>query len=128
VFDPRAIFAVGSGAAIGGILRYLVGAAVIARAGAAAAPVATLAINVSGSFFIGVVLGITRERGDLSPLWRLFLATGILGGYTTFSTFSFEALGLGTSGALPAATAYCVASVVLGIAAAYAGLVLARLV
>ncbi len=128
MIDPRAILAVGSGAALGGVLRLLIGAFVVARGGVAAAPYATLFINVSGSFLIGLVLGTLQVRTDVSPLWRLFLATGILGGYTTFSTFSFEALSLGSSGALFAGGAYCVASVVLGIGAAYVGLALARIV
>jgi len=128
VGDFRTLLAVGFGAALGGISRLLVGEFVTVRAGAAAAPYATLFINVSGSFVIGLVLGMLQTRSDVSPLWRLFIATGILGGYTTFSAFSFEALGLGLNGALAAAAAYCVASVGCGIAAAYAGLALARFV
>ena len=128
MIDPRAIFVVGCGAALGGIVRLLINAAVVARAGIGAAPLATLFINVSGSFLIGLVLGALQTRADVSPLWRVFLATGILGGYTTFSTFSFEALGLASSGATFAAVAYSVGSVLLGIGAAYAGLALARVV
>ena len=126
MFDLRALLAVGSGAAFGGMLRFLVTALVTARAGVAFAPSATLFINVSGSLLIGLTLGMLETRGAVSPLWRLFIATGILGGYTTFSTFSFEALSLTSSGATLAAWAYVVASVALGIGAAYAGLALAR--
>ncbi|GAC1299676.1 MAG: hypothetical protein NVSMB19_04480 [Vulcanimicrobiaceae bacterium] len=127
MFDPRTIFAVGAGAALGGILRYAIGVAVVARSGLWAAPFATLFINVSGSFAIGLVLGMLQSRTDVSPLWRPFVVTGILGGYTTFSTFSFEALTFGSSGTTLAAGAYCAASVVLGVGAAYAGLALARI-
>ena len=84
-----------------------------------------MGINVSGSFLIGIVVGVVASRPGLSPLWRLFLATGILGGYTTFSTFSLDALELARGG-LGASFAYVVASVVVGIGAAYAGLSLAR--
>jgi len=128
VFDPRALVVVGSGAAFGGILRFLIGAVVVARAGVSAAPYATLFINVSGSFLIGLALGTLQLRSDVSPLWRLFVATGILGGYTTFSTFSIDALALGSRGTLVVAGGYCIASVALGIGAASAGLALARLV
>ena len=128
MIDPRAIFVVGLGAGLGGIVRLLVNAIVVARAGIGAAPLATLFINVSGSFLIALVLGTLQARTDVSPLWRVFLATGILGGYTTFSTFSFEALGLISRGATVAAVAYGAGSVILGIAAAYLGLALARVV
>lgn len=127
MLDMRAILAVASGAALGGVSRLLITSFVVARGGGAYAPVATLFINVSGSFLIGVVLGIVQVRGDVSPLWRLFLATGILGGYTTFSTFSYEAFALGASGATIAAAGYVAGSVALGIGAAYAGLALARI-
>ena len=126
MIDLRVILTVGLGAAIGGILRLLVTQLVVARAGAGYAPVATVIINVSGSFFIGAVIEIAGTRADLSPLWRYFLATGILGGYTTFSTFSFEALTLAGGGLALTSALYVVASVGLGIAGAFAGVVTAR--
>jgi CrcB protein len=121
--DARVYLAVGVGAAIGGILRLLVTQFVVARAGAGLAFYATVFINISGSFLIGVVLQLSASRTDLSPLWRYFLATGILGGYTTFSTFSFEALTLASSGLWVTAAGYVLGSVALGIAGAYAGIV-----
>jgi len=127
VVDLPAIVVVGAGAALGGILRLLVTSFVVARAGVDAAPLATLGINVVGSFFIGIVVGIVQSRAEISPLWRLFLATGILGGFTTFSTFSLDALTLGTNGAT-AAAGYVAGSVALAIAFAYAGLALGRTV
>ena len=128
VFDLRPYFVVACGAALGGVLRYAVSSAVILRFGTLSAPLATLIINVSGSFFIGVVLETARVRTHLIPLWRPFLATGILGGYTTFSTFSFEALMLYDQGQTLTATAYIVASIVLGLIGVYAGVGLARVV
>ena len=124
--ELRAILAVGGGAALGGILRLLVTQLVVARAGPGTTPWATLFINVSGSFLIGIVVEMTQTRADASPLWRLFLATGILGGYTTFSTFSYEALGLASGGFAPAAALYVLASVALGIAGAWGGIAAAR--
>jgi fluoride exporter len=120
------ILAVGGGAALGGILRLLITQLVVARAGAGNAFYATLFINVSGSFLIGVVLELAQTRGDVQPLWRLFLATGILGGYTTFSTFSYEALALASGGAAVTAALYVLGSVALGIAAAYGGIAAVR--
>lgn len=120
-----AIVVVGFGAALGGIMRLLVTTLVVARAGAGAAPIATFGINVVGSLAIGVVVGAVESRAGLSPLWRLFFATGILGGFTTFSTFSLDALALGAPGAF-SAMAYVGASVVVGIALAYAGLAVGR--
>ncbi len=127
MIDARLIAAVGAGAAIGGIARLLVSQLVVARAGPAYGFYATLFINASGSFFIGVVLETTRLTGT-GPIWRSFLATGILGGYTTFSTFSFEALNLALNGALPAAIWYVAGSVTLGVAGAFAGILGARAV
>ncbi len=126
MFDLRVILVVGLGAGIGGILRLVVTQLVIAWAGLNLAPAATLFINVSGSFLIGVVVETAGARADLSPLWRYFLATGILGGYTTFSTFSLEALTISTAGFVPLSAAYVAGSVILGIAAAYGGVATAR--
>ena len=126
MIDWRAVVAVAAGAAIGGALRYVVGQLFLQRFGPGF-PYGTLFINVSGSFLIGIVaqLALTRAFG-ITPLVRLLLATGILGGYTTFSTFSLDALTLLESGAMPALV-YSVASVVLGFGGAALGVVLARL-
>jgi CrcB protein len=126
VIDLRTVLAVGLGAAIGGIGRLVVTQLVVARAGAGAAPWATMFINVSGSFLIGMVIEVAMSRTGLSPMWRYFLATGILGGYTTFSTFSFEALSYWTAGLALTAAFYVAGSVVLGIAGAFAGILTAR--
>ena len=126
MIDWRALAVVGLGAALGGVLRLLVTQVVVARAGAGYAQYATMFINVSGSFCIGVIIEIAQTRAELSPLWRYFIATGILGGYTTFSTFSFEALTLLGGGLAASAAFYLVGSVVLGIAAAFCGIATAR--
>ncbi len=124
--DLRAILVVAIGAAIGGVLRLLITQFVVGRYGAGLAFYATLFINVTGSFAIGVVVELAATRANINPLWRSFLATGLLGGYTTFSTFSYEALTL-FSGALTAtALSYVAASVALGIAGSLTGIATAR--
>jgi fluoride exporter len=126
MIDLRAVVAVGLGAAIGGIGRMLLTQFVVARGGISTAPYATMFVNVSGSFLIGVVIELVQSRSGIPPIWRYFLATGILGGYTTFSTFSYEALAFWTGGTPVMAGLYVVGTVVLGVAAAVAGILAAR--
>ncbi len=126
LFDPRAIAAVGIGAAAGGILRFLLTQFVLTRFGAGSAPFATAFINVSGSFLLGVVIAVAQSRDDLNPLFRPFLGTGVLGGYTTFSTFSFEAVALAGNGMLGWGFVYVLGSVLLGIGGALGGIATAR--
>jgi CrcB protein len=124
--DLRTVLAVGVGAALGGIARLLVTQFVLARAGDGTGPYATMFINISGSFLIGIVIQLAQSQPGMPLIWRYFLATGILGGYTTFSTFSFEALAYWTAGSALKALLYVAGSVVLGIAAAAAGILTAR--
>jgi fluoride exporter len=126
VIEWRAILAVALGAAIGGVLRYIVGQFFLQRFGAGF-PYGTLFINVTGSFCIGVIaeLAATRALG-MTPALRLFWAVGVLGGYTTFSTFSLDAITLLAEGLVPAFI-YMAASVGLGFAGAAAGIVLVRI-
>ncbi len=126
MLDLRVIFVVAGGAALGGVFRLLVTQFVIGRFGAAFAFYATLFINVSGSFLIGVVIESSQLRSGIDPLWRYFLATGILGGYTTFSTFSYEALMLGSGAAPLMGIGYVAASVILGIGGTFLGISAAR--
>ena len=127
MIDLRLLLVVGVGAGIGGILRLLVTQLVVARWGAGYGHVATLLINVTGSFLIGVVIELTQTRADFHPLWRAFFATGVLGGYTTFSTFSLEALTLAQEGMVWTAAGYLVGSVALGIGGAILGIASVRL-
>ena len=89
-------------------------------------PLGTLAINVVGSLLMGVVAGWFLLRGDPLPAWRLFLATGVLGGFTTFSAFSLEAVQLWQRGQAGLAALYVGGSVLLSLAALCAGLALTR--
>lgn len=112
------------GGALGASLRYLAGLGILRMIGHQPFPVAILAVNVLGSFLMGVFVVAAAHRGltHLSPL----VMTGILGGFTTFSAFSLEAVTLYERGAVGQAALYVGASVVLSIGGLMAGLVLAR--
>lgn len=98
----------------------------IGRALGTAFPYGTLLINISGSFVMGLVAAYFAFKGDASQHWRLFLTTGILGGYTTFSAFSLDAALLYERGEMGMAALYVVASVALSIAGLFAGFALVR--
>ncbi|WP_372425280.1 fluoride efflux transporter CrcB [Salinarimonas chemoclinalis] len=112
------------GAGLGGVLRWLVGLAAL-RAFGPVFPWGTLAVNVAGSFAIGVVATLVLARMP-SETARLFLMTGLLGGFTTFSAFSLDAVALVERGAPGLAAAYVGASVALSLAGIAAGLALGR--
>jgi fluoride exporter len=118
--------AVALGAMLGANLRFVVGNWAAARWGADF-PYGTFVINVSGAFAIGLVLSFIGERVGVSPLWRLFFATGFLGGYTTFSSYTWEALTLAQDGEWVDAGAYILGSNVLGFVGVWLGATLARL-
>jgi len=117
---------VASGGAVGSVLRYVVtGLAqrLFASGGGAAVsfPFGTLVVNVTGSFLIGLLVGMAESRAVLGTEARLLLVTGLLGGYTTFSAFSLETLILVRAGQSGVALSSVVLQVCLGIAAAFAG-------
>lgn len=109
---------------LGSVARYLAQLAAL-RLGASAFPAGTLAVNVLGSFVIGLVYGWTEKAGS-APAWRLFLATGFCGGFTTFSAFSLESISLLKSGNLSYTFLYICGSVLGGLGACLAGLLAAR--
>ena len=113
------------GGGIGAALRHAVNLAA-ARWLGLAFPYATLIENVSGSLAMGLLAGYFALKGDASQGWRLFLATGILGGYTTFSAFSLDVALLYERGELGLAAFYVLASVALSIGGLFAGLALVR--
>jgi fluoride exporter len=122
-----AVGAVAIGAGLGGVLRYVVGVWFTQQFGPGF-PFGTMFINVSGSFLIGIIVELSQTRAlGVTPLVRLLLATGVLGGYTTFSTFSYEAFMLGSEGQPVLSLAYVAGSVGLGLVAFYTGTVCARL-
>jgi CrcB protein len=112
------------GGAIGASLRYLAGLWFLRMLGQTPFPIAILAVNVAGSFAMGLFVGAAAQKGltHLSP----FVATGILGGFTTFSAFSLEAVTLYERGDLAGAALYVGLSVGLSILALVAGLWVAR--
>ncbi|MCP3054553.1 fluoride efflux transporter CrcB [Aurantimonas marianensis] len=116
---------VAAGGAIGASLRHLSNLAALRLLGSNF-PFGTAFVNVSGSFLMGIVMEIVARRFGASNELRLFLAVGLLGGFTTFSSFSLDAVALYERGALGLAAFYVIGSVVAGIAALFAGLAAAR--
>ena len=116
---------VGIGGFVGANARYLLGRVLAGRVGDGF-PVATLLVNVSGSFAIGVVLTLLVERRVGDPAWRLLIAVGFLGGYTTFSAYAFETLTLIERGQWTRAAAYVLASNAVGLLACGGGMALVR--
>lgn len=112
------------GGALGAGSRFAIGS-LVARFYTAVFPLGTFLINISGSFLIGVLMMLFLQRPAISTSWRLFLVTGILGGYTTFSSFEWETLFAIRSGAGLVAIAYVLLSVALGLVAAWLGVMLA---
>jgi fluoride exporter len=119
--------AVGAGALFGANLRFVVGNWALERFGLDF-PYGTLIINVTGAFAIGIILSFLGERVGINPLWRLFFVTGFLGGYTTFSTYTWEFLSLLQSGNIVPAAAYVLGSNVIGFVGVWLGSLVARLV
>ena len=122
----QAALAVLIGGGIGSLVRYGLTIAIAQRLGPGF-PWWTFLINITGSFVIGIVAEVTQTRAFSSaPLVRVFLMTGVLGGYTTFSTYAYETLTLIGDRAAMLAAAYAIGSLVVGVAAAFAGVALAR--
>lgn len=115
---------VGAGGALGSVARYAIGLWLAARLGPSL-PYGTLAVNVTGSFAAGVLIGIADARG-LATAARLALLTGFLGGYTTFSAFGVETVRLAEQQGAGIAAANVVANVALGAGAAALGLAVGR--
>jgi fluoride exporter len=113
------------GGGIGSSLRHTVNI-VCARCMGTAFPYGTFIINITGSAIMGLIAGYLAFKGEASQPWRLFLMTGILGGYTTFSAFSLDAALLYERGEIGLALFYVLGSVVFAIAGLFAGLTLVR--
>ncbi|MCG6925100.1 MAG: fluoride efflux transporter CrcB [Acidobacteria bacterium] len=116
---------VGAGGFVGAALRYALGG-LVSRVVSPEFPWATLLVNVTGCFAIGLLAVLTEERGPIAPAGRLFLMVGVLGGYTTFSTFGYETLSLMREGSQVLAAANAVGQLLLGLAAVWAGIMVAR--
>jgi CrcB protein len=114
------------GGAIGTGCRYGLGALIYSRIERLTFPYATVIINVSGSFAIGLLAELFDRRALVSPMTRAALLVGFLGGYTTFSSFSYETFSLIRDGEWLRATLNSVSSVLLGLAAVWLGVRLAQ--
>jgi fluoride exporter len=113
------------GGGLGASLRHSVNV-VCAKCIGTTFPYGTFIINISGSTVMGLIAGYLAFKGEASQPWRLFLMTGILGGYTTFSAFSLDTALLYERSALGLAAVYVLGSVVLSIAGLFGGLALMR--
>jgi CrcB protein len=121
----KTFWAVALGAGVGGVSRYLLASAIQQRAGTAF-PWGTFVVNVSGSLLLGFLLRYALATPSLSVEMRALLTTGFCGGYTTFSTYSYETASLVEDGLYSRAGLYGVASVLLALAGTVAGFALAR--
>jgi fluoride exporter len=121
----RSIFLVGIGGLLGSVARYAV-ALLFAGQSSSTFPFATLVVNIAGCFLIGIVFALSERGNIVSPEWRIFLTTGFCGGFTTFSTFSYESLRLLEDGEIIYLSANILISVVAGLAATYLGILLVR--
>jgi CrcB protein len=129
----RSYLYVALGSAAGGLVRFGLGTWLqghlddrMPRAGALSFPIGTLLVNVTGSFLLGLLVVAIARHGDDGDAMRLLLGVGFCGGYTTFSTFSFDTMALMESGAGTLAAVNVAASLVLALLAAFAGAALGR--
>jgi CrcB protein len=112
-----------AGAGLGGVARYAAGTWIMAKYGGRF-PLGTFLINISGSFLIGILMTLFTERLDPHPNWRLFLVVGVLGGYTTFSSFEYETYQAVRDGEHWMGLLYVTGSVLLGYAGVWLGALL----
>jgi CrcB protein len=113
------------GGGLGSSLRHTINV-VCARYLGTAFPWHTFIINITGSIVMGLIAGYLAFKGNAALPWRLFLMTGVLGGYTTFSAFSLDTALLYERGAVGPALAYVLGSVALSLIGVFAGLALVR--
>jgi CrcB protein len=119
--SPMILLAVALGGGLGAVLRLVV-AGTIQSATWPGYPWGIFIVNITGGLFMGLIVELSALKLQLSPEMRAFLTTGILGGYTTFSTFSLDSVLLIERGAYASAAAYIVGSTVLSILAVFAGM------
>lgn len=122
----KIVLAIGIGSFIGGIARYLI-TVLIQNKIVSSFPYGTLMVNITGCFLIGMVYSLS-EKGSMNVDWRLFLATGILGGFTTFSAFSMETVFMLKQGLISSAFLYTGLSIILGFAATMLGFFLIKII
>ena len=120
----RIFSAIAVGAALGGVSRYYLASSIQQRFGASF-PWGTLVINITGSLLLGFIMRYALATPGVSVEMRALLTTGFCGGYTTFSTFSYETAALLEDGQYQRAGAYALASVLVALAATFCGFMLA---
>lgn len=120
----KIILLVGLGSFIGGISRYLI-TLFIQNKFLSAFPFGTMFVNILGCFLIGAIYGLS-EKGNFTPVWRMFLATGIMGGFTTFSSFSNETVSMLRDAQYLPALSYVAFSIIIGLSATIAGIALIK--
>ncbi len=118
----KSILLVGLGGFLGSVARYKLGGLVLHLTAQERFPYSTFAVNILGCLVIGLLAGLSERYELFGPGTRLFLFTGLLGGFTTFSAFGLDAMFLVRRGELLVAALYAGASVVLGITAVWLGL------
>lgn len=118
---------VGAGGFLGSVGRFVIAGFFNRLSPALAFPIGTLAVNILGCFLIGLLHGLAESRNMLGTDTRIFLFIGVLGGFTTYSTFGFESLALLKDGAMLKASANIIIHVFLGLAAVWLGDTLGRL-
>ncbi len=120
----KILLAIGLGSFIGGVSRYLL-TVFIQNKFLSTFPFGTLAVNIIGCFLIGIIYGLS-DKGNVNAEWRLFLATGIMGGFTTFSSFSNETVSMMRDAQYWQAFSYVGISVIIGLAATFGGISLIK--
>jgi CrcB protein len=118
------LVAVAFGGAVGSLLRYFTAAAI--QPVSSSFPWGIFVVNITGGLFMGVIVELSALKLSLTPELRAFLTVGVLGGYTTFSTFSLDSALLIERGTYGLAATYVIGSVVLSVAALFAGMLLVR--
>jgi len=118
--------AVAVGGALGAVARYFLGGTIFSRV-PTPFPIATLVINITGSFILGFFLTVAAEYIPLNPHFRLAVAVGFIGAYTTFSTFEYETLRLAEEHGPSLALLNIIVSVVIGFVAVWGGMAVAHL-
>lgn len=121
----RTIFIVGAGGFVGSVLRYLV-QVFVEKGVMSTFPWGTLIANVVGSFIIGLVYALAEKGNLMNSEWRIFLAVGICGGFTTFSSFAYNNLNMLKAGSYAQLFLNVGGSLILGILAVYIGIIVVR--